>query len=995
MIHLKGIWVYRMKRLFNQSKRPYEAFEEYDELAEYENGELDWDADYTDDNAVEYADDLEGYYGEDGNYYVQGEDGLYYVLGEDGQYYLVEEYYEDDDVQYESIDMVDSELSEVEAETAVTAEDVVAVDISEQLVEEAVDVAEDEEEYLATEEAEYYEEQELFIEVDGAYYMLYDDGEYYPVEEEEYFAAMEAAGYYVAEGDSGYEADQYYPEDGEYYADQSSYEEDTYYEKPKAYGNKKAPVYYEEVQENVFTRLWNTFLDMDIMDRVIASTGVAVLLLAFIAGGIFLSSKMADSKQVSVLADVGTQLEDISVIGGQGLLAVADAEKARIEAAEALKAEAEQNKEYNESDYNKSVVVSMNTISVQKDLKIKFTNTSSGKLIANVPFSVTITTPDDKTEVWSDDDMDGIIYKKGIKSGNYKVTMDKLDGDKYNKYTVSGETRAVVVREEIEYKKVDVKDEVKKESEINVAKEDTKKKETVVESVLEDTVTWVESTAVANTYVEVAKSSIPDPTTIAKSGSFMRVSTAPATVTASASTMKIGESVTATATYNGKTLSNIAWTSNNTGVATVAGNGMSATITGVANGTATITFTAKENVVSGNDIISSTTVQGSCTVTVNTQLGAITLDKTAATVFTTQNTSINATIANATAAAVVTAESSNTNVATVSVSDKTVTVTGVAEGSATITVKCTQSGQTVTATCAVTVKLHPMQNTTTKLKDASGKQLFVQDGDSYREAVYADYYTTDKFFIKGDVKYTGWQTLNGKVYFYDASGKKVTGEQVIQGAKYSFDSDGAMITSDGVMGIDVSKWNGNIDWEAVKNSGVSYVIIRCGYRGSSQGALIEDPKFEQNIKGATNAGLKVGVYFFTQAIDVVEAVYEASFVLEQVENYRISYPIFLDVEASGGRADSIDKATRTAVCKAFCETIEDADKGYTVGIYANKTWLTNKINTSELEGYKIWLAQYAATPTYSGRYDMWQYTESGKISGISGNVDLNISYLGY
>ena len=195
------------------------------------------------------------------------------------------------------------------------------------------------------------------------------------------------------------------------------------------------------------------------------------------------------------------------------------------------------------------------------------------------------------------------------------------------------------------------------------------------------------------------------------------------------------------------------------------------------------------------------------------------------------------------------------------------------------------------------------------------------------------------------------------------------------------------------VGIDVSKWNGSIDWNAVKNSGVNYVIIRVGYRGSSQGALIEDPKFKTNIKGATAAGLKVGVYFFTQAVDEVEAVQEASMVLDRISGYKISYPVFLDVEGSGGRGDAIDSATRTAVCKAFCNTIKNA--GYTPGVYANKTWLTSKMDAGALSGYKIWLAQYAKTPTYTGRYDLWQYTSDGKVSGISGKVDLNISYLGY
>ena len=279
------------------------------------------------------------------------------------------------------------------------------------------------------------------------------------------------------------------------------------------------------------------------------------------------------------------------------------------------------------------------------------------------------------------------------------------------------------------------------------------------------------------------------------------------------------------------------------------------------------------------------------------------------------------------------------------------------------------------------------------LKDKCVVQLYVQDGDSYREAVYADYFTASKFFIKGDVKYTGWQTLDGKLYFFTADGNKVTGEQVIQGAKYNFASDGSLVVGSGTMGIDVSKWNGKIDWNAVKNSGVSYVIIRVGYRGSSQGALIDDPTFKTNIKGATAAGLKVGVYFFTQAVDEVEAVQEASMVLDRISGYKISYPVFLDVEGSGGRGDKIDSATRTAVCKAFCNTIQNA--GYTAGVYANKTWLSQKMDASALSGYKIWLAQYAAAPTYTGRYDLWQYKSTGKVSGISGNVDLNLSYLGY
>ena len=276
--------------------------------------------------------------------------------------------------------------------------------------------------------------------------------------------------------------------------------------------------------------------------------------------------------------------------------------------------------------------------------------------------------------------------------------------------------------------------------------------------------------------------------------------------------------------------------------------------------------------------------------------------------------------------------------------------------------------------------------------------MYIKNSDGkYVEAKYADYYNDKAKFYKqvkaSKYKYTGWQDIDGKTYFFTKDGDKVTGEQVIQGAKYTFDSDGVLQTGSGVLGIDVSKWNGNIDWNAVKNSGISYVIIRCGYRGSTTGAMIEDPKFKSNIQGALNAGLKVGIYFFSQAVNEVEAVEEASMTIGLIKKYKISYPVFLDVEPSGGRADGIDRNTRTKVIKAYCETIRNS--GYTAGVYANKTWLESYMNAGELSKYKIWLAQYNTAPTYGGKYDMWQYSSKGSVAGISGHTDMNLSYMGY
>ena len=449
--------------------------------------------------------------------------------------------------------------------------------------------------------------------------------------------------------------------------------------------------------------------------------------------------------------------------------------------------------------------------------------------------------------------------------------------------------------------------------------------------------------------------------------------------------LKTGESATLTATVSS---GGVKWTSDNDKIVKVE-NGR---LTAVAEGTATIKAVSEEDEKAA----------ASCRVTVaKSETLAVKLDEESIKVYTENTKELKASVTGANGAVTYSFTSDKKEIASVEENGERGTVKGVKDGEATITVTAKDaSGASATASCKVTVVLNPKNDTSTKLKDKDGNQLYIKNkNDEYVEAVLADYYTADKFYKKLEnvkYKYTGWQTIDGKTYFYDKNGNYVTGEQIIQGAKYTFGSDGAIATNStsGIMGIDVSKWNGTIDWTAVKNSGVNYAIIRCGYRGSSTGALIQDPKFKANIQGAAAAGIKVGVYFFTQAVNEVEAVEEASMVLNLIKGYKLSYPVFIDVESSGGRADGIDKNTRTAVVNAFCRTIQNG--GYTAGIYANKTWFESKMNTASLSGYKLWLAQYAAAPTYTAtRYDMWQYTSKGKVNGISGNVDMNISYLGY
>lgn len=195
-------------------------------------------------------------------------------------------------------------------------------------------------------------------------------------------------------------------------------------------------------------------------------------------------------------------------------------------------------------------------------------------------------------------------------------------------------------------------------------------------------------------------------------------------------------------------------------------------------------------------------------------------------------------------------------------------------------------------------------------------------------------------------------------------------------------------------GIDVSKWNKEINWAQIAREGVDFAIIRAGYRGSSTGSLVVDPYFEQNIKGALENDIDVGIYFFTQAVNEREAVEEASIVMKLIQGYDITYPVFIDTEGAGGngRADALSVADRSEVCQAFCETIRSG--GYVAGVYASKNWLNNRLDITKFSGDNvIWLAEYRDEATYGGTYGMWQYTSSGRISGIEGRVDFNLCYL--
>lgn len=214
--------------------------------------------------------------------------------------------------------------------------------------------------------------------------------------------------------------------------------------------------------------------------------------------------------------------------------------------------------------------------------------------------------------------------------------------------------------------------------------------------------------------------------------------------------------------------------------------------------------------------------------------------------------------------------------------------------------------------------------------------------------------------------------------------------QILDNGQVEYMEGGTVISH---KGIDVSKHQGEIDWEQVAAEGVEFAFIRVGNRGYGSGAIVEDPQFEANIVGAITNGIKVGVYFFTQATTEAEALEEAQFVLEKIAPYKITCPVVLDVEKvsdSEARMNKISTEERTANTITFLETIEAA--GYQTMLYHNMEMGTLMLDLTQLEKYEKWLAYYSKEFYYPYEFGVWQYTDKGKINGINGNVDLNISF---
>ncbi|MDR0918943.1 MAG: glycoside hydrolase family 25 protein [Oscillospiraceae bacterium] len=199
-----------------------------------------------------------------------------------------------------------------------------------------------------------------------------------------------------------------------------------------------------------------------------------------------------------------------------------------------------------------------------------------------------------------------------------------------------------------------------------------------------------------------------------------------------------------------------------------------------------------------------------------------------------------------------------------------------------------------------------------------------------------------------------------------------------------------------LVGIDVSVHNGDIDWQKVKAAGVDFAFIRTGVRTYGSGVSKLDDNYQKNIQGAVDAGIKVGVYFFSQAVSVEEAVEESNLILDAIEPYEISFPVVYDWEIIAGddaRTDDVKVADFTDCAIAFCENIKN--NGYVPMIYASRKLLYLKYDLSRLTDYDFWVADYNDETSYYYDYKIWQYSNTGKVDGISGDVDLNISFVDY
>ena len=269
-------------------------------------------------------------------------------------------------------------------------------------------------------------------------------------------------------------------------------------------------------------------------------------------------------------------------------------------------------------------------------------------------------------------------------------------------------------------------------------------------------------------------------------------------------------------------------------------------------------------------------------------------------------------------------------------------------------------------------------------------------------AVDENYAITSEWFDPSSVRKTGWVEENGRSYYYAADGRPLSGLNNIEGKLYFFDGSGAKASS---LGIDVSYFNSAIDWNAVKAAGIDFAIVRVAFRTWEKGILNEDgDSYGQGknggfyLQGAKAAGLNVGVYVYSTAVNADEAVEEANLALEIVKKsgVELDMPIYYDTEfstaARRGRADRLNYIQRAEIAKAFCETVENA--GFRAGVYSNEDFFNRALRIQDVSDYDIWYASYTVgftLPSFRG-FDIWQFSDSVRVNGMPDSTDINVIF---
>ena len=218
--------------------------------------------------------------------------------------------------------------------------------------------------------------------------------------------------------------------------------------------------------------------------------------------------------------------------------------------------------------------------------------------------------------------------------------------------------------------------------------------------------------------------------------------------------------------------------------------------------------------------------------------------------------------------------------------------------------------------------------------------------------------------------------------------------------EYLGDVDGRLTYSDNkreaITGVDLSKYNGDVDFAKAKEAGIEFAMLRLGSRGYGTGVISLDEKFVHYAQNAALNNIPIGAYFYSQAITEAEAVEEANYIVGAIGGFTVKYPIAIDLETvteDEARTAKLTVKERTAIVKAFCDTVKSF--GYKPAIYATRDMLIAGLDLEELQGIDTWLADYTRPTDYPYKFTMWQYTNKGKIDGINGEVDLDLSFVNY